>query len=162
MPAFGLSGEALVMLRSNGWHEGGQADIGGVTAFLRSKGIQVSPIAADFLREFHGLHLRLGNGGVSAMNFNVYEQLNFMEEGELDHLQTLIGQTLCPVGVGGRFLLFISPSGEMIFLHDEWLLYLRARNVHDGFEVIRTLEFRGHQTITLADDQKPPAFRDAQ
>ena len=121
----------------------------------------MSPIAADFLREFHELHLQPPNGGLSSVKFDVYEEMTFLEEGELGQLESLVKQPLCPVGLGGRFLLFITPSGEMIFLHDEWLLYLRARNVHDAFEVICIAEFKDYQTIMLTDEQKPPAFRDA-
>jgi len=55
----------------------------------------------------------------------------------------------------------MTPSAEMVFLHDEWLLYLRARTIHDGFEVICTPEFKEYETITLSDNQKPPAFGDA-
>jgi hypothetical protein len=161
MSTFQLSDRMLAILRSYGWHEGRQVEIGGIKAFLTSRGIEVSPMAVDFLREFHGLHLQLPNGGLPWVKFDVNEEMTFLEEGELDQLESLVKQPLCPVGLGGAFLLFITPSGEMIFLHDEWLLYLRARNVHDGFEIIRTLEFKDYQTIMLADDQKPPAFRDA-
>ena len=87
--------------------------------------------------------------------------MTFLEEGELGQLESVVKHPLCPVGLGGRFLLFITPSAEMIFLHDEWLLYLRARNVPDGLEVICTHAFKDYQTIVLADDQKPSAFRDA-
>lgn len=161
MSTFQLSEQALAALRSHGWRDGRQVDISAIEAFLQSKKIEVSRVAADFLREFSGLHLQLPNGGLSAVNFDVHEEMTFLEEGELARLQSLVGQPLCPVGLGGRFLLFMAPSGEMVFLHDEWLLYLRARNVHDAFEVIRTLEFKGHETIMLSDDQKPAAFRDA-
>jgi hypothetical protein len=161
MSAFQLSEQVLAALRSHGWHEGRQVDIGEIVAFLTSKGIQVSPIAADFLREFHGLHLQLPNGGLTAVNFDVYEGMSFLEEGELALLESLVGQPLCPIGLGGTFLLFMTPVGETIFLHDEWLLYLRAHNVHDAFEVICTPEFKDYETMMLADDQKPASFRDA-
>jgi hypothetical protein len=161
MSIFQLSEGVLATLRSHGWYEGRRGNIEEIAAFLRSKGIEVGPLATDFLREFHGLHLQLPTGGLSSVTFDVYEEMKFLEEGELGQLESLLKQPLCPVGLGGRFLLFMTPAGEMIFLHDEWLLYLRARKVHDGFEVICTAEFKDFQTITLLDDQKPPAFRDA-
>jgi len=128
---------------------------------LESKDIDVSPAAATFLREFYGLNLDLPHGGLSAVTFNIHEEMTFLVEGELARLEGLIGQRLCPLGLGGRFLIFMTPSAEMVFLHDEWLLYLRARTIHDGFEVICTPEFKEYETITLSDNQKPPAFGDA-
>jgi hypothetical protein len=160
MTNFHLSDRVLAILRLHGWHEGRQIDIGDITDLLRSNSIEASPIAATFLREFHGLHLQFPNGGLSSVKFDVYEEMTFLEKGELGQLESLVKQPLCPVGLGGRFLLHMT-SGEKIFLHDEWLLYLRARNVLDAFEVICTPEFKDYQTIMLADDQKPPAFRDA-
>jgi hypothetical protein len=160
MPNLQLSETVLAILRSHGWQEGRQVDISAILALLKSKGIDPSPIAVEFLKEFHGLHLQLPHGGISAMNFDVYEVMTFLEEGELTWLESLVGQPLCPVGVGGRFLLFIAPSGEAIFLHDEWLLYLRAKDIHDAFEVICSPEFKDYETVMLTEDQKPPAFRD--
>lgn len=113
------------------------------------------------MQEFHGLHLQLPKGGLSAVNFDVCEEMTFLEEGELARLESLVGQPLCPVGLGGRFLLFIAASEEVIFLHDEWLPYLRAKDVHDAFEVICTPEFKDYESVMLTDDQKPAAFRDA-
>jgi hypothetical protein len=132
-----------------------------VLAFPKSKGINPSPIAVDFLKEFHGLHLQLPHGGLSALNFDVYEEMTLLQEGELAWLESLVGQPLCPVGLGGRFLLFVAPSGEVIFLHDEWLLYLHAKDVRDAFAVICSPEFKEYETVLLTDDQKPPTFRDA-
>jgi hypothetical protein len=160
MPKFQLSETVLPILRAHGWHEERQVDVGEIVAFLKNNGIDPSPTATAFLQAFNGLRLQLPNGGLSAVAFDVFEEMQFLEVGELVELESLVNQSLCPVGLGGRFLLFIASSGEVVFLHDEWLMYLRAKNFTDAFEVICVPEFKDYETVMLADHQKPAAFRD--
>jgi hypothetical protein len=158
MASFQLSADAIDTIRSSGWREARTEDVEGVISLLTAKGIGASPVAIEFLREFHGLKLRLPNGGLPWVTFDVNEEMKFIEEGEIIRLESLVKQPLCPVGLGGAFLLFVTPQGEMVFLHDEWLLYIRARSIHDGFEVIRTLNFRDYESVMLTDEEKPRAF----
>ncbi|HEV8002434.1 MAG TPA: SUKH-3 domain-containing protein [Planctomycetaceae bacterium] len=156
MSGFRLSEKVRAILRAHGWHDGRQVETESEIAFLRSKGFTASPIAADFLKEFNGLELQLPKGGLNWVKFDLYEELQWVDEGELRYLEALVKQPLSPVGAGGRFLMFITPAGEMIFLHDEWLQYSRTRDVHDGFEFICFLEFNDYETTMFTDDQKPP------
>ena len=160
MSIFQLSETVLPILLAHGWHEGRRVDVSEVIAFLKSKGVDPNTTATAFLQTFAGLRLHLPNGGLSAVAFDVHEVMNFLENGELAELASLVGQSLCPVGLGGRFLLFIASSGQVVFLHDEWLMYLRAKDVHDAFDVICDPGFKDYETVMLADDQKPLAFRD--
>lgn len=155
MNTFDLSEQTRAMLNARGWRDGTRANTERIEADLRAKGIEVSPIANCFLQKFNGLFLQLPDGGLTAMHFNAREALTFLESGDIAWLSTMVGQSLCPVGLGGRFLLFIAPSGEAIFLQDERLLYLRVRNVHDAFEVIRTREFKDFETVWIPEEQQP-------
>jgi hypothetical protein len=159
MTSHHVSTRALAVLRAYGWHPERCVGVEAVADFLKSNGVELFPAAVDFLKEFGGLHLQLPDGGISAVKFDVHDEMSYFEGSELDQLRSLVKQSLCPIGVGGRFLLFLTPSEEMIFLHDEWLLLLLARNIHDGFEVICTPEFKDYKTIMLTEDQKPSAFR---
>lgn len=153
-----LSARAKDVLRTSGWTEHRQIDTCDLKRFLESRGVTVSAAAEDFLREFHGLRLIPPDGGLSFVHFDVHEQLGFMEKGELQAFETLVKESLCPIGVGGRFLLFIAPSSKVFFLHDEWLLYLHVQSAAYALEVICWRDAKNYETIWLSDDQKfaPP------
>jgi hypothetical protein len=148
-----LSHRVLGIISAAGWYEGRHIDTAPIKSFLECHSVAVSQAAETFLREFHGLQLNLPEGGLSFVKFDVLEELNLLETGERERLERIVKDPLCPIGHGGRFLLFITPSSSVIFLHDDWLLYLRAKSIPDALEVICIREFKNYETVMLTDEQ---------
>lgn len=155
-----FSDRVTSILRSVGWHEGRQVDCATAAAFLRKNGCVISPVAHEFLSEFIGLSLSLPNGGLTAAHFDVFEEMTYFEGNDREYLESLVGESLCPIGWGGRFLFLIAPTGAVVFLHDEWLLFLRAKTVSDAFECICFRDFEDIETVMLTEERKLLGFRD--
>lgn len=145
-----VSNDAVLLLRRFGWHEDRHVDCEGAVSFLRNQKIEVSEIASAFLQAFSGIRLEpLPDGGLSWVLFDIGEAWKFFSSEELLELEAIVGKRLCPIGYGGRWLLFISADAEVFFLQDEWLMLLRAQSVYDAFELIRDLSFKGYEEIQL-------------
>lgn len=155
-----LPQDVINTIRSHGWSDVRNVDIQGVVRELNNNRIDVHAVATSFLQEFHGIRLLLPDGGLTEANFDVYSELLFLEPDELPFLESIVGRGLCPVGLGGRFLFFISPTGEFTFLHDEWMLVMQTASVEDAIILVCRSDFSGYKTITLTDEQKPRRFRD--
>lgn len=156
MADFQLSEMAIATLQLQGWFPERQAEIRPDLKMLEEEGIVPHPLAIEFLKSFGGLKLDFGrHGGLSGMHFEVIWPLRFLSHDELVQMQKFTGKVLCPVGMGGRFLMLLATDGETIFLHDEWWLYLHARNVRDAFDLMCNREFRNFESVDLPEENDP-------
>jgi hypothetical protein len=155
-----FSDDVVRALREAGWHEGRRVDAQDARTYLEEFGFTISPVAADFLAEFHGLHFDLANG---PHDFDVRKATFLMEQEEVPFVNKLIEEPLCPVGYGGRCYMLLTPSNTAIFLHDEWLGFIRPMDLPEAMRWFLCCPSLGvNNWVDLADDQKPVGYRDGE
>jgi hypothetical protein len=153
-----FSDEVVHVIRAAGWNEGRLVETQDATTFLREFGFTVSPPVAAFLAEFHGLHFDLVNG---PHDFDVRKATFWMTQEEVPFVNRLIDEPLCPVGYGGRCYMLLSPSSKVIFLHDEWLGFIRPMGLPEAMRLFLCCPAAGKGNwVDLVDPQKPVGYRD--
>jgi hypothetical protein len=115
----------LLVLRAAGWNEGRRVDTHDAESFLRRWGFTINPAACAVLREFLGLACHAPDTG-SWLHFDVEESIRCMIAERIPALGRITGEPLCPVGCGNGGMWLVAPSGEVVWLQDEWLGYVRA------------------------------------
>jgi hypothetical protein len=126
---------------------------------LEEFGFTVSAQAMAFLAEFHGLHFDLVNG---PHDFDIRKATSWMDQDEVQFVNRLIEEPLCPVGYGGRCYMLLSPRSEVIFLHDEWLGFIGPLDLRKAMWLFLCRPGAGKGNWTdLAHHQKPVGYRDA-
>jgi hypothetical protein len=123
---------------------------------LTNNGLPVSVPVSDFLSKFHGLHFDLANG---FLDFDVRKVLEWLEPDQIPFLPKLTGQPLCPIGYGGRMHILIATTGEVVFLHDEWLFYFRVPDIAQALDVALFPGPHPYEIVDLSDEQRPPPYR---
>jgi hypothetical protein len=161
MMSIAISTEARNILRTAGWNEQYVGGIEDVDSYLEIGGFNMTPVAREFIGEFHGIKLRVQNlGGLSFVHFDVFEEMGWIEEADRPFLDALVRAPLFPIGHGGGTLLFLTPTGEMILLNDQWLGFSQVPTIREGMDLIlgihRPPQYDG---IPLRKDQIPPGFR---
>ena len=156
-----ISAAAQGILRTAGWFEGRTVDIQPVEIVLRQQGFEVSPSCKKFLVEFHGLRVEPKKGGsFSVVDFNVFEEVAWFEADDKPFLAHLFKNSLCPIGLATMTWLFMTSTGEMIALSDQWLHYVRLPNVIEGIDWLFGVAARkDYMTVQIKNDEKPPEFR---
>ncbi|MFO1434508.1 MAG: SUKH-3 domain-containing protein [Candidatus Competibacteraceae bacterium] len=155
-----ISNAAKEILCTFGWYEGRCIELREIKIFLEDHGFSATPIAVEFLRQFHGLRLRPSNqGSLSFIHFDIYEEMSWIEREDKPFLDALVQAPLCPVGHGGGVLLFLTPTAEMVLLNDQWLGFSRLPNIAEGMDLIlgicRPPQYDG---VSLQKEQVPPGF----
>jgi hypothetical protein len=120
-----FSPTVLRVLRASGWHEGRCVETREAEAFLRRWGFAVSESAGDALREFLGLECRAEDTG-SWLRFDLPAAIGCMIPERVPALGQITGEPLCLIGCGNGGFWLVSPSGEVVWLHDEWIGHVRA------------------------------------
>jgi hypothetical protein len=155
-----ISEDAKRILRTVGWHEGRRVETAAIRSFLRGRGFEVSSLADCFLSNFHGLRLRPLDGPLSFLAFDVYEEVGWIEEEDKPFLAALDPEPLCPIGHGGGVLLFLTPSGKMILLNDQWFTYRRIPKLFEAMDYILGIRrFPEYPAVPIKEQEMPPGFR---
>jgi hypothetical protein len=131
-----LSAFTVDALTAAGWYEGRRLPCQIETEFLNQQGIAVSESAAAILIELLAISLSVGGGGVTNMTFDPKGAYAAIDPECLDDLRRLVGEDVCPIGVGGRFVLYATPTGKIAFLQDEWLTAFSFSTIEEAVEWI--------------------------
>jgi len=126
------------VLREAGWSPERRVDTGEVEALLGDWGFPIHQADADVLTEFGGLDCRSGSTG-SWLRFGVKEALRWTVPAQVPAFGRIIGQPLCPVGHGNGCVWLVGPQGEVVWLQDEWLGYVRVESLPSALDT----HFRG-------------------
>ena len=95
------------------------------------------------------------------MKFDVADALLWLDNEDIPVLEGVVNELVCPVGYGGGVFAFVTPSGRMLFLHDEWLTLSITRSVEAGIEKICSRQFEDYELIELSNEQRPIRLRDS-
>jgi SUKH-3 immunity protein len=155
-----ISEDAKVLLRSAGWHDGRHVGTADIVSFLRTCGFQIFLLAIDFLEEFHGINLPRLNGPLSFLKFDVFSAASWVEEEDLPYIGGLVSEPLCIIGHGGGVLVFITHSGRMLLLDDQWMRYRCIPTLVEGIDCILGIRpFPQYPAVQIKHDELPPRFR---
>jgi hypothetical protein len=154
-----FSPELIDVFRSSGWSENRRVDIGPIRALLQSRGIDMNAAAEAFLQQFHGLTIALPSNPLDPVLVDLPRLMNWMKPEEPPFLTGLIGEPLCPIGQSGWSYLLLSPSGQAVYLLDDWTYFEHYPNLKKALEVtfLQPNQEWPHQSIPAG--LKPPSFR---
>jgi len=143
-----------------GWDPDRVVDTIAVEKGIEEYGYHVNAHAKEFLRVFHGLTLMTVNG---PWTFDACEALACLERSDAPYIDRIIEESLCPVGYGGRMLLFASGNGRALLLHDEWVGFVLLPRIDIALNAVVRFDSHGDTCSAnwhyFTDDQVPPAYR---
>jgi hypothetical protein len=118
----------LRVLRQAGWSEGRHADTAAASeAFLREWRFPVHRAATEIIGEFDGLKCYAKDTD-SWLDFDVRGALMWSMPWQTPAFGWVIGQPICPVAHGNGCILLMAESGEVVWLKDDWLGYVREES----------------------------------
>ncbi len=150
---------AAAFLRRSGWEPTRDVDIDDYISVLEQAGFTVSETVRRFLRSFAGLRVALRGHHRQFVQWASLDALFFIESGDPPFLDALADSPVCPVGYLGRNqIVFVSDSGQMLFLSDQWLGYTLASTIREGLDWVSGVTPWSADWLWLRDDQKPHGF----
>jgi hypothetical protein len=111
--------EVSNLLRKVGWTEERCVNLSEVEIKLNNVGIELFSNARLFLEEFNGLVIT--SPEKTTLYIDALKGLSCLQEDDDDieqvkYLDKIIGKKLCPIGLWGDEILFISNDGEIVYL----------------------------------------------
>ena len=148
----------LSVLREAGWSEGRRADTAASSeAFLREWGFAIQRVVADVIREFDGLKC-LAEDTQSWLDFDVRGALRWNLPWQTPAFGSVIGQPLCPVAHGNGCILLLTASGEVVWLKDDWLGYVREESLPFALDTHFRADYGQTKWVDLDEEQVRKEF----
>jgi hypothetical protein len=142
------------LLQASGWDDERSVDIQPVEDLLAGE-IEVHPLAQEVLRSLHGISCSTDRSTF----FDVPMAVTWLSPKDTPWLHGLINKPLCPIGCGERMILLLAPDGEVVWLHDEWLVMYRFADLAQALDAIIFFDSTRQQPIPIPEDKLPPRYR---
>jgi hypothetical protein len=148
----------LRVLREAGWSDGRRAATAASSeAFLQAWGFAVHRFVAEVISEFDGLKC-MANDTQSWLNFDVRESLMWNLPWQTPAFAWIIGQPLCPVAHGNGSILLLAESGEVVWLKDDWLGYVREESFPFALDTHFRADYGRTKWVYLDEEQVEQEF----
>lgn len=134
-------------------------DVSDAIGYLTGRDIVISPAAVEFMRHFEGIRLRWFDTGYAPFLFDARVALDSISNEEMPAFKVFYGEPLCPVGSGPNGIGCVAPSGRMIFLHDQWEVYIVVADISAGINLICDRGFREWEQVFIPAELKPYMYR---
>ena len=131
-----LSQRAIAALEHSGWTESTIYDIENDLVELRNRNFEINDAALAVLRKFGGTSIRIDQGAIRGIVFDVREAFHTLVASDLVRLSDLINEVACPVGAGAGHVLLVCPSGKTALLHEQWFSLLTCATMAEMFELV--------------------------